>query len=174
MSSRRGSRERAQCSFFLLFVVVQALSRVRLFAAPWTAARQASLFFTVSCSFLKLTCIESVMASKHLILCRALLLLPLIFPSIRIVSSEWAFYIRWPKYWSFSFSTNLSSEYSGLISFRIHCFDLAVQEPLKSLLQRYSLKTSIILVLRLVYGSILTSVHDCWKNHSFECTELCW
>ena len=136
MSSRRGSRERAQCSFFLLFVVVQALSRVRLFAAPWTAARQASLFFTVSCSFLKLTCIESVMASKHLILCRALLLLPLIFPSIRIVSSEWAFYIRWPKYWSFSFSTNLSSEYSGLISFRIDWFDLlAVQGNLKSLLQ---------------------------------------
>ena len=143
MSSRRGSRERAQCSFFLLFVVVQALSRVRLFAAPWTAARQASLFFTVSCSFLKLTCIESVMASKHLILCRALLLLPLIFPSIRIVSSEWAFYIRWPKYWSFSFSTNLSSEYSGLISFRIDWFDLlVVQGTLKSLLQNHSLKAS--------------------------------
>ena len=141
-----------------------------MLTASRTAACQASLSFTVSQSLLKFMSIESMMSSNHLILCHPFLLPPV----SGFYSKESALHIRWQRYCSFSFSVSLSSEYSGLISFRIHCFDLAVQEPLKSLLQRYSLKTSIILVLRLVYGSILTSVHDCWKNHSFECTELCW
>ena len=105
-------------------------------ATPWAAARQASLSITNSQSLLKLMSIESVMPSNHLILCRPLLLLPSIFPSIRVFSSESALHIRWPKYWSFSFSSSPSSEYSGLISFRIDWFGLlAVQGTLKSLLQ---------------------------------------
>ena len=99
-------------------VVAQLLSRVRLSATPWTAARQASLFFTVSRSFLRFLSIESVMLSNHLILCSLLLLLPSIFPSIRVFSSESALCIRWPTYWHFSFRISPSSEYSGLISFR--------------------------------------------------------
>ena len=111
------------------FVFVQSLSCVWLFATPWTAVCQASLSFTISQSWPKLTFIESMMPSKHLILFRSLLLLPSIFPSIRVFSSESALRIRWPKYWSFSFSP--SNEYSGLISFRIHWFHLAVQGSLK-------------------------------------------
>ena len=109
---------------------------------PWIAVHQASLAFTVSQSLLKLMSIESVMPSNHLILCHHLIFLPSIFPSIRVFSSELALHIRWPKYYSFSISP--SSEYSGLISFRIDWFDLlAVQETLKSLLQHHSLKASI-------------------------------
>ena len=120
--------------------VVQSLSCVRLFATPWAAARQASLSFT-SWSLLKLMSIESVMPSNHLILCRALLLLPSIFPSIRVFSNESVFRIRWPKYWSFSFSISPYNEYSVLISFRIDWLDLlAVQGTLKSLLQHHSSK----------------------------------
>ena len=114
-------------------VVVQLLSSVRLFEAPWTAARQASLSITFSLSLLKLMSIKSVMPSNHLTLCRPLLLLPSVFPSIRVFSNESALCIRWPKYWSFSFSISPSNEYSGLISFRIDWFDLAVQGTLKSL-----------------------------------------
>ena len=125
--------------------VVQSFSDIRLFATPWTAARQASLFFPVSLSLLKLMSIESMMPSNHLILCRPLLLLPSIFPSIRVFSNESALHIRWPKYWSFSFSISPSSESSGLVSFRIDWFDLlAVQGTLKSLLQHHSLKASIL------------------------------
>ena len=110
----------------LFLVVVQLLSRIRLFVTPWTAACQASLFFTVSQSLLKLMSIESVMPSNHIILCCPLLLLPSIFPSSRVFSSESALCIRWPKYWSFSISP--SNEYSGLISFRSDWFGLlAVQ-----------------------------------------------
>ena len=110
---------------------VQSLSRVRLFVTPWTAAHQASLSITI---LLKLMSIESVMPSNHLILCHPLLLLPSIFPSIRIFSNESVLCIRWPKYWSFSFSISPFSEYSGLISFRMDWFDLlAVQGTLKSL-----------------------------------------
>ena len=105
---------------------------------------QASLFFTVSWSLLKLMSIELVMPSNHLILCRPLLLLPSIFPSISIFSDESVLHIRWAKYWSFSFSISLSNEYSGLISFKIDGFDLAVQGTLKSLLQHHSSKASII------------------------------
>ena len=113
-------------------IVVQSLSPVQLFATLWTAALQDSLSFTVSRSLLKLTMsIESMIPSKHLILCCPLLFLPSVFPSIRIFSNELARHIRWPKYWSFSFSISPSSEYSGLISFRIDWFDLfAIQETL--------------------------------------------
>ena len=114
-------------------------------AATWTAARQASLSFIISWSLFKLMSIESVMPSNYLILCCPLLLPPSIFPSIRVFSNESALHIRWPKYWSFSFSISSSSEYSGLISFRIHWFDiLAVQGTLKSLLQHHSSKASIL------------------------------
>ena len=140
-------------SFLLVFQLlisypcqsVQALSRVRLFETPWTAARQASLSITNSQSSLKLTSIESVMPSSHLILWRPLLLLPSIFPSIRGFCNKSALRIRWPKYWSFSFNISPSNEYSGLISFRIGWFDLlAVQGTLKSLLQHHSSKASIL------------------------------
>ena len=126
-------------------VVAQSLSHVRLLATPWTAARQASLCFTILQSLLKLMSLESVMPSNHLILCRPLLLLPSIFPSIRVFSNESALCIRSPKYWSFRFSINPSNEYLGLISFRMNWLDLlAVQETLKSLLQHHSSKTSIL------------------------------
>ena len=129
----------------MLFSSVQLLSRVRLFASPRTAARQASLPITNSQSLLKLMSIESVMPSNHLILCRPLLLLPSIFPSIRVYSNESALHIRWPKYWSFSFSISPSREHSGLISFRMDWLDLlAVQGTLKSLLQHHSPKASIL------------------------------
>ena len=122
-------------------VVVQSLSHVQCFATSWPTAHQASLSFTISWSFLKLMSIELVMPSNHLILCCPLLLLPSIFPSIRVFSNESVLHIRWPKHWSFSFSFSISpcSEYSGLISFRIDWFDfLAVQGTLKSLLQHHS------------------------------------
>ena len=126
-----------------LFVVVQLLSRVQLLVTSLTAARWASLSFTISWSLLKLMSFELVMSSNHLILCRPLLLLPSIFPSIRVLSNELVLHIRCPKYWSFSISP--SSEYSGLISFRIDWLDLlAVQGTLKSLLQHHSLKASIL------------------------------
>jgi len=112
---------------------------------PWNAARQASLSFTISQSLLKLMSIESVIPSNHLLLCSPLLLLPSIFPSIKDFYNESALCIRWPKYWSFSFSISPSNEYSGLISFRIYLFDLVtVQGTLKSLLQCHSLKASFL------------------------------
>ena len=114
---------------------VQSLSHGQLFVTPWTAARQASLSITNSWSLLKLMSVESVMPSNHLILCRPLLLLPSIFPSTKVFPSESVLCIRWPKYWSFSFSISPSNEYSGLISFRMDWLDLvAVQGILKSLL----------------------------------------
>jgi len=128
-----------------LHSVVQLLRRVRLFATPWTAVHQASLSFTNSQSLLKLMSIESVMSSNHPILCCPPVLLPSIFPSIRIFSRELAVCIRWPKYWSFSFSISPSNEYSGLISFRMDWFDLlAVQGTLRSLLQHHSSKALIL------------------------------
>ena len=127
------------------FSPVQLLSHVRLFATPWTAALQASLSITNSQSLLKLMSIESVMPCNHLILCCPLLLPPSIFPSIWIFSSESVLCIRWPKYWSFSFSISPSNEYSGLISYRMDWFNLlAVQGTLKNLLQHHSSKASII------------------------------
>ena len=127
------------------FSSLQSLSCVRLFVTPWTTARQASLSITNSWSLLKLMSIELVLPSNYLILCCFLLLLPSIFPSIRIFSSVSALPIRWPKYWSSSFSISPSSEYSGLISFRIDWFNhFAVQWTLKSLLQHHSSKASIL------------------------------
>ena len=145
---------------------VQSLSLVQLFATPWTAARQASLSITNSWSLLKLMSIESVIPSNHLTLCCSLLLLPSIFPSIRVFSNESVLCNRWPKYWSFSFNINPSNEYSGLISFGIGCFDLlAVQETLKSLLQYHSSKASI---LHQSAFFLFTFIHDHWKNHSLD------
>ena len=127
------------------FTSVQSLSHVLLSATPWTTARQPSLSITNSQSLLKLMSIESVMPSNHLIIYRPLLLLPSIFPSIRVFSNESVLLIRWPKYWSFSFSISPSNEYSGLISFRMDWLDfLAVQGTLKSLLQHHSSKASIL------------------------------
>ena len=129
-------------SGYFLLVVVQSLSHVWLFVTPWTAAHQASLSFTISWSFLKFMSIESVMPSSHLILCWPLLLMPSVFPSIRVFPTESALHIRWPKYWNFSLSISSSKEYSGLISFRTDL--LAVQRAHKSLLQHHSLKASIL------------------------------
>ena len=127
----------------LSFPVVQSLSRVRLLALPWTAAHQASLSFTISLSLLKLMSIESVMPSNHLILCHPLLP-PSVFPSIRVFSNESVLHIKWPEYWSFSFSISSSNEYSRLMSFRTDWFDLfAVKGNHKSLLQYHSLKASV-------------------------------
>ena len=124
---------------------VQLLGHVQLFVTPWTAACQTSLSITNSQSLLKLMSIESMMPSNHLIVCHPLLLLPSIFPSIRIFSNESVLCIRWPKYWSFSFSISPSNEHSGLISFRMDWLDLLeVQEILKSLLQHRSSKASIL------------------------------
>ena len=129
----------------LCFSSVQSLSHVQLFATPWIAARQASLSITNSQSSLRLAYIKSVMPSSHLILCRPLLLLPPIPPSIRVFSSESTLHMRWPKYWSFSFSISPSNEHSGLISFRMDWLDLlSVQGTLKSLLQHHSSKASIL------------------------------
>ena len=134
-----------------MFSSVQ-LRRVRLFAIPWTAARQTFLSITNYQSLLKLLSIESVMPSNQFMLCCPLLLLPTVFPSIRVFSNELALPIRWTKYWSFSFSISPSSEYSGLISFRIDWFDLhAVPGTLKSLLQHHSSK-AILRALSLLYG----------------------
>ena len=128
-----------------LFSSVQLLSRVQLFVTPWITACQASLSIPNFRSLLKLVSIESVMPSNHLILCCPFLLLPSTFPCIRIFSSESVLHIRWPKYWSFSFSISPSNEYSGLISFRIDWLDLPeVQGNLKSLLHHYSSKASIL------------------------------
>ena len=127
------------------FSSVQSLSHVPLFAIPWTAARQASLSITNSWSLLKLMSITSVMPSNYLILCCPLLLPPSIFPTIRVFSNELVLCIKWPKYWSFSFSISPSNEYSGVISFRIAwLYLLAVQGTLKSLLQHHSSKASIL------------------------------
>ena len=125
---------------------VHLLSRVQLFATPWTAARQASLSISSSWSLPKLMSIELVMPSNHLILCCSLLLLPSIFPSIRVFLNEWILHIRWPKYWNFSFNISPSNEYSGLISFGMDWLDLLeVHGALKSLLQHHSSKASILL-----------------------------
>ena len=157
----------------LLLTVVQSLSCVRLFATPWTAACQASLSFTISWSFLKLMSIESVMPSNHLILGHPLLL-PSIPPSIRVFSNESVLHIRWPTYWSFSFSISPSNEYPGLISFRIDWFDLLeIHGTLKSFPtpQFKSISSS---VLSLLYGSTLKSTHNYWKNLSSDYTNLHW
>ena len=150
------------------FTVVQSLSHVWLFATLWTAARQASLSFTFQ-SLLKLMPIELGMPSNHFILCQPLLLLPLIFPRIRVFSNESVLRIWWPKYWSFSFRISPSNEYPVLISFRMDWLVLlAVQGILKSLLQHHSSKASILQHSAFFISSALTSIHDYWKNHSLD------
>ena len=152
--------------FSVQFSSVHSLSCVQLSATPWTAACQASLSIINSWSLLKLRSIESVMPFNHLIFC--CLLLPLIFPSIRVFSNELVLRIRWPKYWSFSFSISASNEYSGLISLRIYWLYLLVfQRTLKSLLQA-QFKSINSLALRFLYGPTLTYIHDYWKNHSLD------
>ena len=151
------------------FSSVQSFSRVRLSVTPWIAARQASLSITNSRSSLKLTSIESVMPSSHLILCSPLLLLPPIPPSIRVFSNESTLCMSWPKYWSFNFSIIPSQEHQGPISFRMDWLDLlAVQGTLKSLLQHHSSKASILQHSAFFSSPTLTSIHDHWKNHSLD------
>ena len=143
--SRRMGKGNVVNTYKGTFYSVQSLSRVRLFATPWTVVRQASLAITNSQSLLKLISIISMMPANHLILCHPLLLPPPIFPSIRVFSNDSVLHIRWPKYWSFNFSISPSSEYSGLISFRMDWIGLlAVQGTLKSLLQHHSSKASIL------------------------------
>ena len=138
-------KKQLQCTLSTCFSSVQLLSRVWLFVTPWTAARQASLSITNSWSPPKPMSIESLMPSNHLILCYPLLLLPSIFPGIRVFSNESALLIWWSKYWSFSFNISPSNEHPGLISFRMDWLDLlAVQGTLKSLLQHHSAKASIL------------------------------
>ena len=149
---------------FLSITVVLLFSRAQLSVTPWTAAHQASLSFAISWSLFKFMSIESVMLSNHLILFYPLLLLPSIFPSIRVFSDESALHTRWPKYWSFNFSINPSREYSRLSSFRIDGFDLlAVQGTLKSLLQHHSSKASSIILYfkcHLPWGTISDYQHQ--------------
>ena len=151
------------------FSSVQSLSCVRLFATPWIAARQASLSITNSWSLLKLISIESVTPSNHLILCRPLLLLTSIFPSIRVFSNESVLHTRWPKYWRFSFNISPSDEYSGLISFRMDWLDLlALQGTLNSLLQHQSSKALILRHLVFFMVQLSHPYMDHWKSHSFD------
>ena len=156
------------CVIMKKFSSVQWLSRVRPFVTPWISAHQASLSITNSRRLLKLMSIESVMPSSHLILCRPLLLLPPIPPSIRVFSNESTLRLRWPKYLSFSFSISPSNEHPGLISFRMDWLDLlVVQGTLKSLLQHHSSKASIF--RHSAFFTVqLTSIHDHWKNHSLD------
>ena len=151
----------------------KSLSRVRLFATPWTAARQTSLSFTVSRRLLKLTSIESVMPANRLILCRPLLL-PSIFPSIRVFSNESVLLIRWPNYRSFSFRLSPSNEYSGLTYLRI---DWLISLQSKGLSRVFSNTTvqkhQFFGSQPSLYGPTLTPIHDYWKNHIFDCTDFC-
>ena len=156
-----------------IFVVVQSLSRIQIFMTPWIAAHQDSLSFASSWCLLRLTSIELMMPSNQLILCCPLFLLLSSFPSIRVFSSESTLCIRWPEYWSFSFS--LSNEYSGLVSFRINWFDLlAVQWTLKSLLQNHSspsvLQCSIFFMLWSISHPYMMTI----KTIAFEYMDLCW
>ena len=155
---------------------VQSLSLVWLFVTPWITARQASLSITNSWSLLKLMSIESVMASNHLILYCPLLLLPSIFPSIRVFSTGSALHIRWRKYWSFNFNLSPCNEHPGMISFRMDWLDLlAVEETLKSILQHHNSKASVLQCSAFLwYNSQQSCIHDSWEIHSFDCMDLCW
>ena len=150
------------------FSSVQSLSRVWLFVTPWIAARQASLSITNSRSSLRLTCIESVMPSSHLILCRPLLLLPPIPPSITVFSNESTLRMRWPKYWSFSFSIIPSKEIPGLISFRMDWLDLPAVQGTQESSPTPQFKSINSSALSLLHSPTLTSIHDHRKNHSLD------
>ena len=157
------------CLFLTSLTSVQLLSHVRLFATPWITAHQASLSITNSQSLPKPMSFELMMLSNHLFLCHHLLLLPSIFPSIRVFSNESALHIRWPKYWSFSFSISPSNEHPGLISFRRDWLNLLpVQGTLKSLVQHHSSKASILRHSAFLHSPTLTSKHDHWKNYSLD------
>ena len=154
-------------------VFIQSLHHVRLFVTPWTAAHQASLSFTISWNFLKLNFIEPVTLSNQPILCHSLLLLHSIFPSIRVFSNESALCMRWPKYWSFSFSISPSNEYSGLISFRIDWFDFLTVQGTQESSRAPQFEGIISSAVSLFYCPALTSIHDYWKNHNFDYMDLC-
>ena len=158
----------------LPFCCCPLLSCVRLFATPWAAAHQASLSFIISRSLLKLMSIELVMPSDYLVLCCPLLLLPSVLTNIRVFSNESALCINWPVYWSFSLSISHSNENSELISFQIEvlspCCPMESQESSPAP-QFESINSS---VLSLLYGPTLASIHDYWKNHSFDYMDLCW
>ena len=158
--------------FFTIFTIlyqssVQSLSRVWLFGTRWIAACQASLSITNSRSLLKLRSITSVILFNYLIQCRPLLLLPPIPPSITVFSNESTLCIMWPTYWSFSSSISPSNEFSGLTSFRMDCLDLLAEKSQESS-PTPQFKTVNSLVLRFLYSPTLTSIHDYWKNHSFD------
>ena len=156
------------------FSSVQSLIHVRLFVTPWTAAHQASLSITNSWSPPKPISIELVMPSNHLILCHPLLLLPSIFPSIKVFSNESALWIRWPKYWSFSFNISPSNEHPGLTSFRMDWLDLvAVRGTLKSFLQHHSSKASILLCSAFFIVQLSHPYLTTGKN-SLDYTDFCW
>ena len=151
------------------FSSVQLLSHIWFFVTPWTAAHQAFLSISSnSRSLLKLMFNESVMLSNHLILCCPLLLPPSIFPSIRVFSNDSVLHIRWPKCWSFSFSISPSKKYSGLISFRMDWLDLCSPKNSQESSPTPELKSINSLVLNFLYSPTLTSIHDHWKNHSFD------
>ena len=160
--------KRSSTSLIIQFSSFQLLSCVWLFVTPWTTARQASLSITNSQSLLKPMSIESVMPSNHLILCHPLLLLPSIFPSIRVFSNESAVCIRWPKDWSSNFSISPSNEYSGLISFRMDWFDFLAVQGIQESSPTPQFKSSNSSALSFLYGPTLTSTHDYWKNYGFD------
>ena len=155
------------------FSSVHSLSHVWLFVTPWTASCQASLSITNSRSPPKLMSIESVIPSNHLILCHPLLFLPSIFPIIMVFSNKSALHIRWPKYWSFSFKVSPSSEHPGLISFRMDWLDLLARDSQESSLTP-QFKSINSLALSFLHSPTLTSIHNYWKNHSLDLTDLCW
>ena len=154
--------------FHLSSVSVQSFSLVWLFVTPWTTACQASLSITNCWSLLKPMSIESVMPFNHLILCRPLLLLPSIFPSIRVFSNEANLCIRWPKYWSFSFNISPSNEQPRPISFRMDWLDLLVLRGTQDPSPTPQSKSTNYSALSFLYIPTLTSIHDCWKNHSLD------
>ena len=155
---RQPTNGRKYLQIICLFSLVQSLSRVQLFATPWTTARQISLSITDSQSSTKLTSIESVMPSNQLILCHPLLLLSSIFPSIRVFSNESVLRIRWPKYWSFSFNISPSNEHPGLISFRMDWLDLLLSKGLSRVLSNTTVQKHQFLVLSFLYSPTLTSI----------------
>ena len=156
--------------YVCIYFIVQLLSHVWLFVTPWTSGL---LSLTISWSLLKLMSIELVMPSNHLILCCPLFPLPSIFPSIKVFSNESSLLIRWPKYWSFSFIIGPSNEYSGLISFRIDYWSPCCPRDSQESSPTPQFKSINSLVLKLLYGPILRSVYDYWKNHSFDYMDLC-
>ena len=158
----------------LRFQFSSVVQSCQLFATPRTATCQASLSITNSQSSLKLISIESVMPSNHLILCRPLLLLPSIFPSIRVFSSESVLHIRWPKYWSFSMSISLSNDYSGLISLGWTGWISLQSKGLSRVFSNTTAQKQQFFGVHFLYGPTLTSIHDYWKNFSFDYLDLCW